>query len=527
MPGSPGAAARPSRPARRPAYFSPPGYGQKTTAGVARDRDNRPVEMATAQPVVLIENRTFDEIAIGETATLTRVLSRADIELFAVMSGDVNPAHVDEEYAHSDVFHGIIAHGMWGGALISTLLGTKLPGPGTIYLEQTLSFRRPVKLGDAITVSVTATAKDAERHRIMFDCRCVNQRGDVVIEGAAKVIAPTEKVRRPQVSLPEVRLRERGVLLRQLIAKARGLEPIRMAVVYPLDRDALLGAVQAAHEGLIVPVLIGPPQRIRAIAASHDLDIGSLSLIPAEHRPGAVERAVALARSGEVDAIMKGSLPTQELMQTVVAHGTGLATDRRMSHVFVMEVPDYARPLFITDAATNVEPDLTAKRDIVQNVIDLARALGVDEPKVAILSAVETINPKLRSTLEAAALTKMAERGQIAGGIVDGPLGFDDAVSAAAARLKGIESPVAGRADAFVVPDLESGAMLVKQLGYLGDSQAAGVVLGGRVPIVLTNRGNNVLERVASCAVAVQLSRSQGSGVSRDGTGSVTVGESV
>jgi len=461
--------------------------------------------MAVPQPLVFIENRTFDEIEIGTSATLSRVLSRADIELFAVMSGDVNPAHLDEEYAHSDVFHEIVAHGMWGGALISTLLGTKLPGPGTIYLEQTLRFRRPVKVGDTVTVSVTATAKDAERHRISFDCRCVNQRGETVIEGMAKVLAPVSKVRRPRVSLPDVHLHDHGVLLRELIAKARPLGAIRMAVVYPVDRDDLLGAVQAAEEGLIVPVLIGPERRVKEVAAAHDLDVASLPLIPAEHSHEAAERAVALARGGDVQAVMKGSLRTHELMRLAVARDTGLVTDRRMSHVFVMEVPSYSRPLFITDAATTVEPDLRAKRAIVQNVIDLALALDVEHPKIAILSAVETIYPGLRSTIEAAALAKMAERGQITGGIVDGPLGFDDAVSPAAARLKGIESPVAGQADALVVPDLESGAMLVNQLGYLGEAQAGGIVVGGRVPIVPTSRANNALERVASCAIAVLL----------------------
>lgn len=462
------------------------------------------------QPLVFIENRTFDEIEIGESATLTRVLSRPDIELFAVMSGDVNPAHLDEEYAHSDVFHEIVAHGMWGGALISTLLGTKLPGPGTIYLEQTLSFRRPVKIGDTVTVSVTATAKDAERHRISLDCRCVNQRGETVIEGLAKVIAPISKVRRPRVSLPEVQLREHGVLLRQLIEKARPLGPIRTAVVHPVDRDGLLGAVQAAQEGLIVPIMIGPEKRIRSVAAAHDLDISSLPLIHADHGHDAAERALALARSGEVQALMKGSLRTRELMRLAVARGTGLVTDRRMSHVFVMDVPGYSRPLLITDAATAVQPDLAAKRAIVQNVIDLALALGIKKPKIAVLSAVETIYPGLRSTLEAAALAKMAERGQITDGIVDGPLGFDHAVSTAAARAQGIDSPVAGQADGLVVPDLESGAMLVKQLGYLGDSQAAGIVLGGRVPIVPTSRSNNALERVASCAIAVLLAHNHG-----------------
>ncbi len=457
------------------------------------------------EPPAFIENCTFDEIEVGEAASLERTLSREDIELFAVMSGDVNPAHVDEDYANSDVFHKIIAHGMWGASLISTLLGTRLPGPGTIYLEQTLRFRHPVMIGDTVTVSVLATAKDPERHRISFDCRCVNQRDEVVIDGTANVIAPTEKVRRPRVVLPDVHLHAHGVLFHELVAKAKSLEPIRMAVVHPIDRGALLGALQAAQEGLIIPVLVGPEDRIRSVAAAHDLDIAGLELIATEHSHDAAATAVQLARSGQVDALMRGSLLTDELMHAAVAPRTGLATDRRMSHVFVVDVPTYPRPLLITDAALNVEPDLDAKRDIVQNGIDLALAVGVDTPKVAVLSAVETVNPKVRSSLDAAALAKMAERGQIHGGLVDGPLAFDNAVSPTAARLKGIGSQVAGQADIIVVPDLESGNMLVKQLDYLGDSQAAGIVLGGRVPIVLTSRGDGALQRVASCALAVLI----------------------
>jgi len=472
-------------------------------------RDATDVEPVTAliEPRVFIENRTFDEIEVGESASLARTLTRQDIELFAVMSGDVNPAHVDEEYAHSDTFHKIIAHGMWGASLISTLLGTKLPGPGTIYLEQTLHFRRPVTIADTITVSVTAAAKNAEHHRIAFECACVNQRGETVIDGAAQVIAPTEKIHRPRVALPEVHLHEHGRLFRALLARTTGLVPIRMAVVHPADRDALLGAIQAAQEGLIIPVLVGPEDRIRSVAAAHDLDLTGVSVIATEHSHAAAETAVALARSGQVQALMKGSLHTDELMHAAVAPQTGLATDRRMSHVFVMDVPTYPRPLFISDAALNVEPDLVAKRDIVQNAIDLAIVAGVQTPKVAILSAVETVNPKLRSSLEAAALAKMAERGQIRGGVVDGPLAFDDAVSPAASRVKGIASPVAGQADIVVVPDLESGNMLVKQLDYLGDSQAVGIVLGARVPIALTSRADSALERVASCALALLVAR--------------------
>jgi phosphotransacetylase/acyl dehydratase len=456
------------------------------------------------EPRVFIENRTFDEIRPGETAALTRTLSREDIELFAVMSGDVNPAHVDEEYAHSDIFHKIIAHGMWGASLISALLGTRLPGPGAIYLEQTLRFRHPVTIGDTVTVSVTAADKDPVRKRVTFDCRCVNQRGVVVIDGTATVIAPTEKVRRPRVTLPTIRMYEHGVLFRELVDKARTLDPVRAAVVHPVDRDSILAAIQAAQAGLIIPVLVGPQDRIRSVAAANDLDIAGLQVVATEHSHGAAAAAVALARGGQVDAVLKGALHTDELLQAVLAPGTGLATDRRMSHAFVMEVPSHPRLLFITDAALNAEPDLAAKRDIVQNAIDLARAVSVPIPKVAILSAVETVNPALRSSLDAAALAKMAERGQILGGVVDGPLAFDDAVSPAAARVNGIASPVAGQADILVVPDLESGNMLAKQLDSLGDSQAAGIVLGARAPILLTGRAAPP-ERMAACAVAVLL----------------------
>jgi len=451
----------------------------------------------------MIENRTFDEMNVGDTASLVRTLSRQDIELFAVMSGDVNPAHVDVEYARSDMFHKIIAHGMWGASLISTLLGTKLPGPGAIYLGQTLSFRHPVAIGDTITVSVKVAEKDVKEHRVTLDCECTNQRGEIVISGCARVIAPTEKVKRPRIVLPEVSLHEHGLFYRHLISLTAGLSPIRTAIVHPVDENALLGAIEAAQANLIVPVLIGPAERIKAVAAAHDVDLSAYEMIPTEHSHAAAEKAVALARSGAVDAVMKGSLHTDELMHAVVAPGIGLTTDRRMSHVFVMDVPTYPRPLFLTDAALNIYPDLEAKRDIIQNAIDLAHALGLDVPKVAILSAVETVSPKLRSTLDAAALCKMADRGQITGGVLDGPLAFDNAISMEAARVKSIVSPVAGQADILVVPDLESGNMLAKQLEYLADAQCTGIVLGARTPIVLTSRADSALSHMASCALAL------------------------
>ncbi len=457
----------------------------------------------------MIENRTFDEIKIGDTASLVRTLSKKDIDLFAVMSGDVNPAHVDEEYARSDLFHKIVAHGMWGASLISTLLGTKLPGPGTIYLDQSLSFHHPVMVGDTVTVTVTVRTKEADGHQVTFDCECCNQRGEEVISGNAKVIAPTDKVRRPRAILPEVHLHNHRVWYRHLLDLAEGLPPIRTAVVHPVDSNALLGAIEAARATLIIPVLVGPADKIYAVATAQNINLSAYTMVPTEHSHAAAAQAVALARAGEVDALMKGSLHTDELMQAAVAPGIGLATDRRMSHVFVLEVPTYPRPLFITDAALNIYPDLEAKRDIVQNAIDLAHVLGIQMPRVAILSAVETVIPKIRSTLEAAALCKMADRGQITGGVVDGPLAFDNAVSPEAARTKGIVSPVAGQADILVVPDLEAGNMLVKQLEYLAEAQITGIVLGARVPIVLTSRADDPRARLASCALALLVAQSK------------------
>lgn len=449
-----------------------------------------------------IENRTFDEIRPGDSASLTRTLTRRDIELFAVMSGDVNPAHVDPEFARSDLFHKVVAHGMWGGALISTVLGTELPGPGTIYLDQSLHFSAPVGLGDKITVTVTAREKDEARHRITFGCKCVNQDGDVVIDGTALVIAPTEKVKRKQVELPEVRIEERGAKFRRMIDMAEELEPIATAVVHPVDANSLGGAIAAAQANIITPVLIGPEHKIRAAAEQGGLDLSPYRLIATEHSDAAAAEAVALARRGEVRALMKGSLHTDEFMRPIVRTDGGLRTDRRISHVFLLDVPTYDRPLFITDGAINIRPDLDDKRDIIQNAIDMAHALGLALPKVAILSAVEVVNAKIPSTVEAGALCKMADRSQITGGIVDGPLAFDNAVSEEAARAKHIDSPVAGRADILVVPDLEAGNMLAKQLEYLADAEAAGIVLGARIPIILTSRADSVQSRLASSAVA-------------------------
>ncbi len=464
--------------------------------------------MDAPQDDSFIENRTFDEIQVGDEAHLEKRLTLDDIKLFAIMSGDVNPSHVDDDFARSSRFQEVIAHGMWGGALISTVLGTQLPGPGTLYLGQTLNFRAPVALGDVLRVSVRVSAKDDARSQLTLDCRCENQRGKVVIEGEARVLAPTEKIRRPRAVLPRVRLAERG-RLHEILSAADHPPAIPVAVVHPVDDVSLTGAVAAAHHGLIIPLLVGPAAKIRAAADAARLDISEFELIDVPHSHAAAERAVALVREGRAEALMKGALHTDELMHEVLKRDGGLRTERCISHVMAFDVPTYPRPLFITDAAINISPNLDQKRDIIGNAIELAHALGNHDPKVAILSAVETVNPRMPSTLDAAALCKMADRGQIKGGTLDGPLAFDNAISESAARTKGIDSPVAGRADILVAPDLESANMLMKQLTYLADATGAGLVLGARVPIILTSRADEAITRMASCALALLVADHQ------------------
>ncbi len=459
-----------------------------------------------------IENRPFDEVQIGDAASLSRTLTKEDIEHFAAISGNVNPVHVDEEFAHDDMFHQIVAHGMWGGALISTVLGTELPGPGTIYRGQTLRFLRPVAVGDTVVVSVTVREKHPADHGVILDCRVTNQDGEVVIEGTADIVAPTEKVRRERVVMPEIRLVGPGARHRQLVDLTEDRDPVRTAVVNPVDQVSLIGAVEAAKAGLIVPVLVGPEDVIAAAAKSGGIDVSGFEQVAAGSAEEASAKAVELALAGSVDALMKGALHTDVLMHAVISGERNLRTGRRVSHVFVMDVPAYPRPLLITDAAINIQPDLETKRDIIQNAIELAHALGNPMPKVAILSAVEMVTPRIPSTLDAADLCKMADRGQITGAILDGPLAFDNAVSVDAARTKHIASPVAGQADILVAPDLEAGNMLAKTLEYLAGADGAGVVLGTRVPIILTSRADNTLSRMASCAVAMLLVHHQRKG---------------
>ncbi|HRM48084.1 MAG TPA: bifunctional enoyl-CoA hydratase/phosphate acetyltransferase [Alicycliphilus sp.] len=293
----------------------------------------------------------------------------------------------------------------------------------------------------------------------------------------------------------------------RLIAHVRNLEPVRMAVVHPCDALSLGGAMDARDAGIIIPVLVGPQARLQAVAAEGGISLAGCEIVDAPHSHAAAAAAACMAGKGEVQALMKGSLHSDEYLGAILAPNVGLRTERRLTHCFIMETASYPRPFIITDAAINIAPTLDDKADIVRNAIDLAHVIGVAQPRVAILAAVETVNARMPATLDAAALCKMADRGQITGGLLDGPLAFDNAVSPEAARVKGIQSEVAGHADVLVVPDLESGNMLAKQLEYLGGADSAGIVMGARVPVVLTSRADSRQTRLASCAIALMLAQ--------------------
>ncbi len=449
----------------------------------------------------LLRNRTFDELAVGDGASMIRIVGRDDIDLFAVVSGDTNPAHLDATFAAGDIFGHVVAHGMWTAALVSAVLGTRLPGPGTIYIGQELSFRRPVVPGDTVTATVTVREKRPEKRIVLLDTLCTNQRGEEVLTGTATVIAPARTVEWPQAALPEIALK-RHDRYERFVKQAKALPALRVAIVHPCSPEAILAAVEIRDEGLLEPLLVGPEAKIRAAAEQAGVSLDGIPIEAVEHSHAAACRAVELAVCGKVAALMKGSLHTDELLGAVVAPGSGLRTDRRISHVYAMDVPAYAKPLVVTDAAINIQPTLDQKRDICQNAIDMLHTLGIAQPLVAVLAAVETVNAKMPSTLDAAALTVMAARGQIRGALVDGPLAFDNAISVEAAHTKGIVSPVAGQADILLVPDLEAGNMLAKQLIYFGGADAAGLVLGARVPIILTSRSDSLRTRVASAALA-------------------------
>ena len=452
-----------------------------------------------------MRNVTFDEIVVGRPVVIERTLSHADVDALAYSSGLMDSFALDEAGEPAQIEQ---VQAMSAESVIAHVVNRRMPGAGSVIVAQDFRFSGQLVAGDTIRASVTPVAKDPASRIVTLECAVADGAGRTILQGRVAVVAPAQRIEQTETAPSEVIFRRTDALSR-LIRRAEQGAPVLTAVVHPCDRDSLLGPIEAARRGLIEPVLVGPEAKIRAVAEAERVDLGGFRLVPVEHSHAAADRAVQMARAGEVAALMKGSLHTDELMGAVVSREGGLRTARRISHVFLMDVPAYPRLLLVTDAAVNIAPDVATKADILQNAIDLARVLGIEQPKVAILAAVETVNPSMQATVDAAMLCKMADRGQITGGLVDGPLAFDNAVSVEAARIKKIVSPVAGQADILLVPDLEAGNMVAKQLQYLAGADSAGIVLGARVPIVLTSRADSVRTRLASVAVMKLLAQAK------------------
>ena len=453
-----------------------------------------------------IESNTYDEIAVGETAATEHVLTTDDAMAFASISGFHSVLKSDELIARAG---GVPPTGpnMWCASLISGLFSMNIPGPGCTLKNISLSFHNRIHVGDRILVNVRVTAKEDATKTVNFDCEASNGAGIPIFSGTAQLLAPPTKLRWSTLPVPQLIVNDPYRRYHGLIARATSKQPVKTAVAWPCDEVSLGGAIQAFKDKLIVPALVGSESTIRSLAETMQLDLNTIQIVDVGDSRTAAVRAVEMARKGEAQMLMKGSLHTDELMSAVVSREGGMRTGRRISHVFALDVPSYHKTLFVTDAAINIQPDLETKIDILQNAIDMMLTLEVENPKVAILSAVESVNPSIPSTLDAAALCKMVDRGQITGAIVDGPLAFDNAISSDAARIKNIKSPVAGDPDLLMVPNLEAGNILFKELQYLAGALAAGVVVGAKVPVVLTGRADGELARTVSCALGVLLAK--------------------
>lgn len=444
-------------------------------------------------------NTPYDRLEVGMTAEVTRLCVADDLYVFAHASGNLNPLHIPEADGDGDGMPEAVAPSAWIAALISGVLGNRLPGPGTLYRALRLEFVGRAAPGDEVRAHVRLTALGDGR-AATFDVGVDGPAGPIA-RGEAVVTAPDRPVSFAAEDMPGLTV-QRHVHFDAILARAEPLDPIPTAVVAPESADALAGALLARDHTLIAPILVGGAARIARAATEAGVDITGLEIVEEPDPVRAAQRAVALVHEGRARAVMKGHLHTDDLLRAVMKREGGLRTGRRLSHVFVMDVPGLDHPLLVTDAAINIAPDLATKVDIVQNAIDLALALGIEQPKAGILSAVETVNPSIPSTLDAAALSKMADRGQITGGLVDGPLAMDNAVDLEAAATKGIRSLVAGRADILVAPNLESGNMIAKQLTYLAHAEAGGLVIGAQVPVILSSRADDEKARLASCAIA-------------------------
>jgi phosphate butyryltransferase len=444
-------------------------------------------------------NRTYDELQPGEAAELRRLVTADDLYVFAAASGNYNPMHLTDSDLDGDGRTERVAPGMFVASLISAVLGTQLPGPGSFYRRQVLDFHARAQAGDDLVVRAEVLAKADGVVRLRTTVRRPAD-GTLILSGEAEVVAPTTRFAQDDVEMPGL-IVQRHRHFEALIDRSRPLPALPTAVVCPDEDRSLGGALLAMKESIIAPVLVGKADAIRAAAAGIGADLGGIEIVDVAGDHAAAARACALVHEGRVKAVMKGHLHTDDLLKAMLDRDQGLRAGRRLTHVFVMDVPGQPEPLFVTDAAINIAPDLPTKVDIVQNAIDLARALGI-EPRVGVLSAVETVNPAIQSSIDAALLSKMAERGQITGGMVDGPLAMDNAVDIGAARTKGLRGAVAGRANILVVPGIDAGNMLAKQLAFISHAEGAGLVLGARVPVILNSRSDSPMSRLASCAVA-------------------------
>ncbi|MHC0053459.1 bifunctional enoyl-CoA hydratase/phosphate acetyltransferase [Actibacterium sp. D379-3] len=453
--------------------------------------------------MTLHTNIPWTQLKIGMEAKTTHMCRAEDFYVFANSSGNMNPMHLPKEDGDGDGKPEAIAPSMWMGALISGVLGNFLPGPGTLYKSQTLRFLGRVHAGEEITVKVQLKSKEAGNLAI-FDTWVELADGTRITEGEAVVVAPEKQITVDLRDVPGLTVQTHEHFDRMLLL-AEPFEPMPTAVVAPEDDASLGGALLGYEHTLLKPILIGDAKKIAAAAEQIGANLTGIEIVDIPSHSAAAARAVQMVHEGHAKALMKGNLHTDDLLRQVVKKEGGLRTNRRLSHVFVMDVPGLDHLLMVTDAAINIAPTLDEKVDIVQNAIYLAHALGIEQPKVGILSAVETVNPRIPSTIDAAVLSKMAERGQIKGGLVDGPLAMDNAIDLEAARTKGIFSAVAGHAQILVAPNLEAANMLAKELTFIAHAQAGGIVLGATCPIILTSRADDERARLASCAVAVMV----------------------
>ena len=454
---------------------------------------------------MIISNRTLGSLKPGDREDMEHRVSVGDMRCFTTFAADASEHGVDRVLASDPDFRATLGQGGIAVTLLVTLITTRLPGPGSRVKALALDFPGVLKQGDLAVAEVTVAKVDETSREVQLDCRCRREDGQDIVSGQITVIAPDTPVSRVlgrPVAMDSGQLPDRFERLEDL---AREKGPIRMAVVNPVDAPSIEGAISSARAGFIEPVLFGAEKEIRAAARAARVDLSGVEIHDIPDTEDATRAAAQLAADGGCDALMKGSLNTDTLLSAVLDIKV-LRTARSMSHVFVEDVPGYPRLLLVSDAAVNIRPNLETLRDIVQNAIDLAHAIGIERPKVALLSAVEKVKNDIASTLAADAIREMAEKGEFIGADVDGPLAMDNAVFEGAARIKGIKSSVAGHADILIAPDLEAGNILAKGLDYMAGADAAGIALGARVPIALTSRADSVRERRASAALAVLVS---------------------